>query len=148
MVGSAVWVCVLGLLAKSWAVTKNRHVQQPLIPYMETYFGIGYTIVSTMFIAQCVGYIIAGVTNNRVTDKIGMGRLITAGAMMQTIAYAIVIAPPPFAVLPVAWSIVGEPRPIASRLKPSDRYNQASVSHTKMRKPTPGWLACQTHISS
>ena len=90
--------------------------QQPLIPYMETYFSIGYTIVSTMFIAQCVGYIVAGVTNNRVTDKFGMGRVITAGAMLQTIAYAIAIAPPPFAVLPIAWSIVGQCFQIFSRL--------------------------------
>lgn len=79
---------------------------------METYFSIGYTIVSTMFIAQCTGYIAAGLTNNRVTDKFGMSRVITAGAMLQTVAYAIVIAPPPFAVLPVAWSIVGTMRQI------------------------------------
>lgn len=54
-----------------------------MIPYIEGYFTINYTIAATMFIAQCVGYIFAGVTMNRLTDRFGMGKVITAGAALQ-----------------------------------------------------------------
>ena len=76
---------------------------------MEKYYNISYTIISTMFISQCAGSLISGLTNNRVTDMFGMGRVVTAAAFLQTAAYAVTIAPPPFAGLLVAWSIVGEP---------------------------------------
>ena len=64
-----------------------------------------------MFLAQCASYIVAGVASNRVTDRFGMKRVITVGAVLQSVAYAIVIAPPPFAVLPVTWAIVGKTSP-------------------------------------
>jgi fucose permease len=108
---------------------------------METYFGIGYTIVSTMFIAQCVGYIVAGVTNNRVTDKFGMGRVITAGAMLQTIAYAVVIAPPPFAVLPIAWSVVGTQANIKYWKCPELTFQRAGLGVAFQDAQANAWVA-------
>lgn len=41
-----------------WLGSKHNlsPTDQPLIPYIEQAFNINYTIVSTMFISQCVGY--------------------------------------------------------------------------------------------
>lgn len=78
-----------------------------MIPSIERYFSLTYTEVSTLFISQCAGYMICGVTCNRMTQRFGMGRCITIGSALQLCGYAIAIAPPPFAVLPVGWAIIG-----------------------------------------
>ncbi|KAK9899797.1 MFS general substrate transporter [Cystobasidium minutum MCA 4210] len=95
--------CYWALAAAGW----NDASLGPLIPYIENYFTINYTIAATMFIAQCVGYIVAGITMNRLTDTFGMGKVITAGAALQMLGYAVCIAPPPFPVLPCVYVFVG-----------------------------------------
>lgn len=98
------------LLACYWALASagwNDASLGPLIPSIERYFSLTYTEVSTLFISQCVGYMVCGVTCNRMTHRLGMGRVVTIGAALQLAGYAIAIAPPPFAVLPIGWAIIG-----------------------------------------
>lgn len=44
-----------------------------------------------------------------VTDRFGMGKVITFAATIQAACYCVIIAPPPFPVLPVTYMFIGEP---------------------------------------
>lgn len=79
----------------------------PKIPYIEGYFHITYTTIATMFIGNAIGFIIVGFVNNRLTDRFGMGRIITAGAALTMTSYAVFIPPPPFPVFPPVYIIIG-----------------------------------------
>lgn len=51
----------------------------PLIPRMQEYFHIGYTIVSLIFISICVGFFIAAGLNVWLEDRYGFGKASQAG---------------------------------------------------------------------
>lgn len=44
---------------------------------------------------------------SRATDKFGLGKVLTTGAVFQMVGYCVFIAPPPFPVLPVTYAFVG-----------------------------------------
>jgi MFS family permease len=54
-----------------------------------------------------VGFGIAAVLNTYLTDRFGKGKVITLGAAIQVTGYAIILAPPPFPVIPCAFILVG-----------------------------------------
>ena len=47
----------------------------PLIPYIQRYFGLGYGTVSTLFVGQMVGFIVAGFANSVINDRLGFGKV-------------------------------------------------------------------------
>lgn len=113
---------------------------------MEKYFNVSYTLISLMFVSSCVGAILAGVSNNRLTDRLGMGRMITIGAMLQSVVYAAVIAPPPFAVLPAGCCLVGMSHPSATHARITIlplNDGQVWARHTRMHTPMLGSRACR-----
>ncbi|KAH8927776.1 MFS general substrate transporter [Atractiella rhizophila] len=78
-----------------------------LIPYMQPYFHIGYMTVSTLFVGQCVGFILASLSNTYLTDRFGIGIVITWGAFQQTIAYSLMAPPINFPLIVVCYAING-----------------------------------------
>ncbi|KAM0749955.1 MFS general substrate transporter [Meredithblackwellia eburnea MCA 4105] len=79
----------------------------PLIPYMQDYFHINHTVVSTLFIGQMVGFITAGFLIGYLNEKFGLGKVITVGAAIQGLGYVFIIPAWPFPVIPVSYAIVG-----------------------------------------
>lgn len=77
-----------------------------LLPYIERWFHLSYTEVSTLFVGAFFGFVLAGVLNNYLIDRIGMGKTITLGACMTAAGYAVIIAPPPFALFPVTYALL------------------------------------------
>ncbi|GAA6011802.1 hypothetical protein JCM10207_004249 [Rhodosporidiobolus poonsookiae] len=80
----------------------------PLIPYIQAYYGISYTVVSMLFVGQMVGYLVTALTGGWLSNKLGMGKLMVIGAALQSFSYAMLIpAFSSFAVMPVMYAIGG-----------------------------------------
>lgn len=79
--------------------------------------------VSTLFIGAFCGFVIAGISNVYLTDRFGMGKvrnanlllylaksrhsqIVSLGALGQTLGYAVILAPPPFALFPVTYALL------------------------------------------
>ncbi|KZV98104.1 MFS general substrate transporter [Exidia glandulosa HHB12029] len=79
----------------------------PLLSTIQNYYGIGYTEVSTIFLSKCGGFIIGSFSSLWLTDKIGFGKCLVLGAVVQALAYAGQVPAPHFAVLDVMNVFVG-----------------------------------------
>jgi len=52
----------------------------PLIPYIQAFYGISYTVVSMLFVGQMVGFLCAGFLNGLLTQRWGLVRLVCSFA--------------------------------------------------------------------
>lgn len=60
-----------------------------------------------LFVGQMVGFLFAGVACNYLATRLGLGKLIAAGALIQTIAYAFLVPAFPFPAMPVIYAFGG-----------------------------------------
>ncbi|ETW78487.1 hypothetical protein HETIRDRAFT_460335 [Heterobasidion irregulare TC 32-1] len=79
----------------------------PLLPRFRSVYNVNYTIVSLIFVANCIGFVIGSVSNILLTDKVGFGKVIVLGSIAQTIAYCIQAPGPPFPVFAITYAING-----------------------------------------
>ncbi|KAJ6483841.1 major facilitator superfamily domain-containing protein [Mycena vitilis] len=79
----------------------------PLIPRIQAVYHVGYTVVSLIFVLQCVGSFGGAFINVLLTQKYGMGKLLLWGSSMQVLAYALQAAALPFPVFVLAGVING-----------------------------------------
>ncbi|RMD42270.1 hypothetical protein DV735_g2845, partial [Chaetothyriales sp. CBS 134920] len=70
-----------------------------LIPSLESYYSLNYTIVSLIFLTPFVGYSAAAFVNARVHMKFGQRGIGIAASLCHIITYAVVSAHPPFPVV-------------------------------------------------
>ncbi|KAG1903206.1 MFS general substrate transporter [Suillus fuscotomentosus] len=77
----------------------------PLLPRIQKVYGVGYAVVSLIFICACVGYITGAVSNVILTEKLGFGKV--DGSLCQVLAYCIESTGPPFPVFVFAYFING-----------------------------------------
>jgi fucose permease len=70
-----------------------------LIPYLEEYYGLSYTLVSLIFLAPFVGYSTAAVSNNWIHVKFGRRGIAVLGAAFHLVTYAIICTHPPYPVV-------------------------------------------------
>ncbi|KAF7559306.1 hypothetical protein G7046_g4849 [Stylonectria norvegica] len=78
-----------------------------LIPYIEPYYKLNYTTVSTLFIVPFVGYLIAALTNNWIHYTVGQRGVAFLGPVCRLIGYIPMALHPPFPVLPCALLFAG-----------------------------------------
>lgn len=71
-----------------------------LIPYIESYYGISYTLVSLLFLSSFVGYFVAALTNNIVHHHLGQRGVAILAPLGRLIGYIPLCLHPPFAALP------------------------------------------------
>ncbi|KAI1323854.1 tRNA wybutosine-synthesizing protein [Xylariaceae sp. FL0255] len=71
-----------------------------LLPYMETYYDVSYTIVSLVFLAPWGGYLVAAMCNNKVHHHFGQRGVALLGPLVQILGYIALSLHPPFAALP------------------------------------------------
>ncbi|KAG1840110.1 MFS general substrate transporter [Suillus tomentosus] len=79
----------------------------PLLPRIQKVYGVGYAVVSLIFICACVGYITGAVSNVILTEKLGFGKVMVLGSLCQVLAYCIESTGPPFPVFVFAYFING-----------------------------------------
>ncbi|CAE6416267.1 unnamed protein product [Rhizoctonia solani] len=60
-----------------------------------------------LFVSGCTGYFLASVVNIHLTDKLGFGKVVLLGGVLQALGYSIMCPGPPFPVLCIAYSLSG-----------------------------------------
>ncbi|BGP41209.1 hypothetical protein JCM10449v2_005183 [Rhodotorula kratochvilovae] len=77
------------------------------IKELSSHYKISYTVVSMLFVGQCVGFVAAGFMSSWLSTRLGLGKVIALGALVQAIGYIFLIPAFPFAAMPVFYAISG-----------------------------------------
>ena len=85
----------------------NDSAPGPLIPYIEQWYGIGYAVVSTIWISNAVGFILAAFVSDLMRAKLGRAKCLMLSESICIVAYAIIASPVPFPVVVVAFMLIG-----------------------------------------
>ncbi|KAK9454965.1 major facilitator superfamily domain-containing protein [Dipodascopsis uninucleata] len=78
-----------------------------LLPYMEDYYHINYAEVSTIWMANSIGFIITAVFSHMIYTRIGRAGMLTLGPALLTVMFGIIVAGPPFPVIVIGFLIGG-----------------------------------------
>ncbi|KAJ6631294.1 MFS general substrate transporter [Mycena sp. CBHHK59/15] len=79
----------------------------PLIPRIQQVYHIGYTVLSLLFVLQCVGAMGGAFFNILLTERYGFGKTLILGSSVQVVAYALQAAALPFPVFGISCVING-----------------------------------------
>ncbi|KAG0695917.1 MFS general substrate transporter [Suillus ampliporus] len=79
----------------------------PLLPRIQNVYGVGYTVVSLIFVFACVGFMMGAVSNVILDEKLGFGKVMVLGSLCQVVAYSIQSSGPPFPAFIFAYFING-----------------------------------------
>ncbi|KAK7044701.1 MFS domain-containing protein [Favolaschia claudopus] len=79
----------------------------PLIPRMQKVYNVSFLVVSLTFVLACIGFISGVMINVHWTDKLGFGRMIVLGAIMQVVGYSIQAPAPPFPLFLISFTFNG-----------------------------------------
>ncbi|WEW60938.1 hypothetical protein PRK78_006426 [Emydomyces testavorans] len=78
-----------------------------LIPYLETYYNVSYTVISLIFLSPIVGYVTSASINNMIHMRFGQRGVAILSPGSHLIAYVIICLHPPFPVLIIAFVFAG-----------------------------------------
>ncbi|PBP26996.1 major facilitator superfamily transporter [Diplocarpon rosae] len=78
-----------------------------LIPHLEPYYDLNYTIVSLIFLSPFAGYSLASIFNNLIHVRFGQRGVATLGPLCHLASYVVVAVHPPYPVLVVMFIFVG-----------------------------------------
>ncbi|GAA5908103.1 hypothetical protein JCM8208_003690 [Rhodotorula glutinis] len=95
--------CHISLVVAGWADASSG----PLIPYIQDHYKISYTVVSMMFLGQMVGFIAAGLMSSWLSTRLGLGKLIAFGALVQALGLVFLIPALPFPANPIFFALSG-----------------------------------------
>ncbi|KAF9883908.1 hypothetical protein FE257_002651 [Aspergillus nanangensis] len=101
---------VLRTLATFWSflvMGANDAAYGPLIPYLEQYYHLSYTIVSLVFFSPLGGYTLAALLNNKIHVTLGRRGVAIIAPGCHLIAYIVNCLHPPYPVLVVSFIFAG-----------------------------------------
>ncbi|KAF2719332.1 MFS general substrate transporter [Polychaeton citri CBS 116435] len=78
-----------------------------LIPYLEEWYGIGYAIVSLIFVTNAVGFISAAFCTNILATRLGRSKTLVLSELFMIAGYTIIACTPSFALIVVAYLLLG-----------------------------------------
>ncbi|KAK6226235.1 major facilitator superfamily transporter [Colletotrichum tabaci] len=78
-----------------------------LIPYIEAYYNVTYTVVALLFLSPFVGYLMAALSNNLIHHKLGQRGVAVLGPVSRIIGYVPLALHPPYPALPVVLLFAG-----------------------------------------
>lgn len=96
--------------AVNWAFAvagMNDATYGAIIPYLEEYYQLSYTIISLVFLSPFVGYTLAALINNAVHMKFGQRGVAFMGPFCHLVAYVVIAVHPPYPVLVIAFMLAG-----------------------------------------
>lgn len=85
----------------------NDSAPGALIPYMEREYGIGYAVVSLIFVTNALGFILAAPCTHFLETRLGRARSYALSLTMVAIAHGTMIAKPPFPVVVTCFFFIG-----------------------------------------
>ncbi|RKU44784.1 hypothetical protein DL546_007130 [Coniochaeta pulveracea] len=97
-------------LAANWSfilMGMNDGAVGALIPYIEPYYDISYTVLSLVFLAPFVGYLVAALSNNLIHHHLGQRGVAILGPIFRLIGYIPLACHPPYPALPVVMLFPG-----------------------------------------
>lgn len=78
-----------------------------LIPYLETYYGLSYLVVSLIFLSPFAGFVISAAVNNWLHLNVGQRWIGFICGACHVVTYLILSQHPPYPVLVFAYAIAG-----------------------------------------
>ncbi|KAI4686891.1 uncharacterized protein J4E84_005262 [Alternaria hordeiaustralica] len=85
----------------------NDSVVGALIPYMESYYHISYSIMSLVFVSNAIGFISAAFFTNTILGKFGRAKTLIIAELIQLSAYVILVCTPPYPLVVVSFFLLG-----------------------------------------
>ncbi|KAH9847463.1 MFS general substrate transporter [Lenzites betulinus] len=85
----------------------NDGTTGPLLPRIQSYYHLGYAMVSLLFIFNTIGYLSGAIANVWLTDKLGFGKVLLLGSVLQIAAYSMMIPGGPFELMCFAFVLIG-----------------------------------------
>ena len=82
-------------------------VNDALIPYMEDHYNIGYALVSLIFVANAVGFLLAAPLSSVLASTLGRSKCFILCEIAMLVGYVIIVCTPPFPVVVVAYLFFG-----------------------------------------
>ncbi|QMW34977.1 hypothetical protein G4B84_010468, partial [Aspergillus flavus NRRL3357] len=101
---------ILKTLATFWSflvMGANDAAYGPLIPYLENYYNLSYTIVSLVFLSPLGGYTLAALLNNKIHTTLGRRGVAWISPGCHLLAYIVNCVHPPYPVLVVSFIFAG-----------------------------------------
>ncbi|KAF2716024.1 MFS general substrate transporter [Polychaeton citri CBS 116435] len=98
------------LPATFWAFTVaglNDASYGAIIPYLEVYYNLEYTVVALVFLSPFVGYNLSALLNNFIHMKMGQRGIAILAPLSHLIAYIVIALHPPYPVLVIAFLLAG-----------------------------------------
>ncbi|KAE8550930.1 hypothetical protein EYB25_007162 [Talaromyces marneffei] len=98
------------LFATFWSFVimgANDAAYGALIPYLETYYNLSYTIISLVFLSPVVGYAAAAILNNSIHMYLGQRGVAALSSSAHLLAYVVNSVHPPYPVLIVSFMFAG-----------------------------------------
>ncbi|KDR80388.1 hypothetical protein GALMADRAFT_1194926 [Galerina marginata CBS 339.88] len=93
------WTLVLG----GW----NDGTTGPLLPRIQEVYKVDYIVVSLIFVFACGGFMGGSLLNMYITPRLGFGKTLVLGSVMQVTAYCIQASAPPFPAFVFGYTIAG-----------------------------------------
>ncbi|KAK7681380.1 hypothetical protein QCA50_015472 [Cerrena zonata] len=79
----------------------------PLLPTIQRSYNVGFSVVSLLFVFNCVGFLSGALMNVHLNDRFGFGKVIVFGAVCQLIAYVMLSPGGPFPLMCAAFCLAG-----------------------------------------
>jgi fucose permease len=74
---------------------------------MESYYHISYSIMSLVFVGNAIGFIIAAFFTDMLLGKLGRGKTLILGDMIQLAAYIVLVCTPPYPLVVISFFLLG-----------------------------------------
>jgi fucose permease len=78
-----------------------------VLPSIEHQYQVTYSVVSLLFIAYAMGFIMAAPVISAIDSKIGRSRMLMTACTLMSVGYIILICAPPFPVVVIAFWFTG-----------------------------------------
>lgn len=78
-----------------------------LIPYIEKWYGIGYALVSLIWITNAIGFIVAAFTTDAIAARLGRAKSLIFSEACMIAGYVIIACPVPFPAVVAAYLVLG-----------------------------------------
>jgi fucose permease len=85
----------------------NDSAPGALIPHMQSYYHITYSVVSLIFVVMAVGFIAAAPLNYSLEARLGRGKLYMLAMAFMASGYVVLVCAPPFPVTVLAFFPIG-----------------------------------------
>lgn len=74
---------------------------------METYYNIGYAVVSLIFLSNAGGFITAAFVSQAIYSRIGRAKTLLIGILLECAAFLIIACAPPWGVVVASFFLIG-----------------------------------------